>query len=81
MRESTQYQSDTDPSRAAREAAMAITELRKTIGSPTGHIAEDLSARIGALARDKNTMVEWDVRVVKRGESGSAACNCHCYAV
>jgi hypothetical protein len=78
MTQSTQY--DTDTSTAKQKASAAITELRKTIGLPTGQMAQEISSKIGELAREKGSLIEWDVRVVGRGDSAGAACNCHCYA-
>lgn len=73
-------QHDTDVSTAKREAGAAIAELRKTVGLPTGQTVQEISAKIGELARDKDALVEWDVRVLGRGDSVGVSCNCHCYA-
>jgi hypothetical protein len=78
MTQSTQY--ETDASTAVQKASAAITELRKTIGLPTGRMAQEIGTKIGELAREKDTLIEWDVRVVGRGDAAGAACNCHCYA-
>ena len=68
------------PKAAARKAAKAITELRRTVGLPTGAVAADLSEKIQQLAKDKDVLVEWQVRVIRRGDTVAALCNCYCYA-
>lgn len=78
MTQSTQY--DTDTSAAKQKASAAITELRQTIGLPTGQMAQEIGTKIGELAREKGSLIEWDVRIVGRGDSVGASCNCHCYA-
>jgi hypothetical protein len=50
------------------------------VGLPTGALATDISAKIRKLAKDNNVLVEWEVRVLRRGETVGAICNCRCYA-
>jgi hypothetical protein len=64
----------------ARKAGEAVNELRETIGLPIAGVGESVGARIAELSRDKGVLVEWDVRVLRRGETVEAVCNCHCYA-
>ena len=64
----------------AKKAGLAVDNLRRSVGLPTGALATDISAKIRKLAKDKNVLVEWEVRVLRRGETVAAICNCCCYA-
>jgi hypothetical protein len=65
---------------SAKKAAKAITQLRKTIGLPTAPLAREISEKIRELARDKDVLVEWEVRVIRGSDTIEAVCNCKCYA-
>jgi hypothetical protein len=63
-----------------RKAGKAVTALRRTIGLPTGPVARQIASKLRELSRAKKAVIEWDIRVVRPGESVEALCNCHCYA-
>jgi hypothetical protein len=63
-----------------KEAARAVTALRKTIGLPTEPLAREIAAKLRDLSIEKNALIEWDIRVLRPGEEVEALCNCHCYA-
>ena len=65
---------------AAKKAAKAVTQLRKTVGLPASPLAREISAKIRELARDKNVLVQWDIRVIPLSGTVEAVCNCTCYA-
>jgi hypothetical protein len=65
---------------SVRKAQKAVTALRDTIGLPSGPLAREIAAKVRELSRDKRGIVEWEVRVLRPGESVEAVCNCHCYA-
>jgi hypothetical protein len=63
-----------------KDAARAVTALRKTIGLPTEPLAREIATRLRQLSIEKNALIEWDIRVLRPGEEVEALCNCHCYA-
>jgi len=65
---------------AIKRAAKAVTELRETVGLPNERLARQIAAKIQELSKEKNVLIEWDIRVLRPGESVEAVCNCHCYA-
>jgi hypothetical protein len=65
---------------AANKAGKAVTQLRKAVGLPASPLAREISAKIKELARDKNVLVQWDIRVIPLSGTVEAVCNCTCYA-
>lgn len=65
---------------AVKKASRAVEELRTTIGLPTGSLAKEISSKIEELAKEKDVVVEWNIRVVRPGANVEARCNCTCYA-
>jgi hypothetical protein len=63
-----------------KKAGKAVTALRRTVGLPTRPLAREIASRLRELSREKKAVIEWDIRVVRPGESVEAICNCHCYA-
>jgi hypothetical protein len=63
-----------------KKAGKAVTALRRTVGLPTKPLAREIASRLRELSREKKAVIEWDIRVVRPGESVEAICNCHCYA-
>lgn len=75
------YDDARQPSDDAREkASRAVQELRESIGLPSDTLAQQFSEQIGALAKEKGVLVEWNLRVIRPGATVEAVCNCSCYA-
>jgi hypothetical protein len=65
---------------STRKAGKAVTALRRSIGLPTKPLARQIASKLRELSREKKAVIEWDIRVVRPGETVEAICNCHCYA-
>jgi hypothetical protein len=65
---------------ALKKAGRAITDLRQTVGLPNRPLARKIATKIRELSKEKKILIEWDIRVLRPGESVEAVCNCHCYA-
>jgi hypothetical protein len=63
-----------------KKAGKAVRALRQTIGLPTEPLAREIASKLRRLSREKKAVIEWDIRVLRPGETVEAICNCHCYA-